>query len=145
MGATPETASVSASSSIADEMEASVHRGGDVPDWLCCPLTGHLFRDPVILPSGYSFDREALLVRWRTGASGRARAKGKDPITVEDIESGDIVPHFALRDACEEWRLRVKTRDFEEEEAELRSAMVEADAAASSKSRDDEFGDWELI
>jgi hypothetical protein len=128
---------LSRSSSVEADAEASVHRGGDVPDWLCCPLTGHLFRDPVILPSGHSFDREALLVHWHARAGSKPR--GRDPITDTEVESSDIVPHFALRDACDEWRVRV--RSFEEdEELAMGRAMRAEDARASL-----DLSDWEVI
>ncbi|KAJ9697462.1 hypothetical protein PVL29_009329 [Vitis rotundifolia] len=33
----------------------------DVPDYLCCKITLDIFRDPVIAPSGLTYEREVLL------------------------------------------------------------------------------------
>ena len=32
-----------------------------VPDYLCCKITLDIFRDPVIAPSGLTYEREVLL------------------------------------------------------------------------------------
>jgi STIP1 family protein 1 len=40
-------------------------RPGDVPDYLCCQITMDIFRDPVITPSGVTYEREVLMEHLR--------------------------------------------------------------------------------
>ncbi|KAA0175535.1 hypothetical protein FNF27_02945 [Cafeteria roenbergensis] len=142
--------------------------GGGAPDWLCCPLTGRVFRDPVILPSGYSFEREALFVRWSCSAATMPDGiAGRDPVTGAPVREESVYPHFALKDACDDWRVRSsqwikrpwsQARGCDSQgETELREAMLReeggpsepertraASRASQTKRRVDEDG-WEVL
>ncbi|KAL6659552.1 hypothetical protein ACP70R_003592 [Stipagrostis hirtigluma subsp. patula] len=64
----------------------------DVPDHLCCKITLDIFRDPVITPSGVTYERAVLLDHLHT--------VGKfDPVTREALEPHQLVPNLAIKEA----------------------------------------------
>mmetsp|Transcript_2775 Transcript_2775/g.6230 ORF Transcript_2775/g.6230 Transcript_2775/m.6230 type:complete len:282 (-) Transcript_2775:129-974(-) len=68
------------------------------PDYLRCPITQELFRDPVILSqTGYTFDRGAI-ERWLS-----TKSPPTDPITNVELHTTETVPNWSLRDAANEW------------------------------------------
>jgi STIP1 family protein 1 len=68
-----------------------------VPDHFICPITVDVMLDPVISPSGTSFERAALL---------RAlAAKAEDPISRKPLKADQLIPNLALKGAIEAWLL----------------------------------------
>jgi len=63
----------------------------EIPEHFCCPITLSLMNDPVISPSGHSYEREAILEHL-----GKHKT---DPLTNEPISIGDLRPNRGLRDA----------------------------------------------
>ncbi|TVU43684.1 hypothetical protein EJB05_10172, partial [Eragrostis curvula] len=64
----------------------------DVPDHLCCKITLDIFRDPVITPSGVTYERAVLLDHLQT--------VGKfDPVTRVALEPHQLVPNLAIKEA----------------------------------------------
>ncbi|KAK3120857.1 hypothetical protein QOZ80_8BG0642720 [Eleusine coracana subsp. coracana] len=64
----------------------------DVPDHLCCKITLDIFRDPVITPSGVTYERAVLL--------DHLQKVGKfDPLTREVLEPHQLVPNLAIKEA----------------------------------------------
>ncbi|XP_021320477.1 E3 ubiquitin-protein ligase CHIP isoform X2 [Sorghum bicolor] len=64
----------------------------EVPDHLCCKITLDIFRDPVITPSGVTYERAVLLDHLQT--------VGKfDPVTREALEPHQLVPNLAIKEA----------------------------------------------
>lgn len=64
----------------------------EVPDYLCCKITLDIFRDPVITPSGITYERSAILEH--------LNKVGKfDPITRELLNQSQLVPNLALKEA----------------------------------------------
>ncbi|XP_072950858.1 E3 ubiquitin-protein ligase CHIP-like [Typha angustifolia] len=64
----------------------------DVPDYLCCKITLDIFRDPVITPSGVTYERAVLLQH--------LHKVGKfDPLTREPLEEHHLVPNLAIKGA----------------------------------------------
>lgn len=115
----------------------SILAGGSCPDWLCCPVSKRLFVDPVILPSGHSFDKASLTVtvpRAAHGSAASGRAVGcstrvpfvVDPVTGGSVPVTNVIPHRALLEACEDWSQRL------DEWRELASDRV-GDAKASRR------------
>lgn len=64
----------------------------EVPDHLCCKITLDIFRDPVITPSGITYERAVLLDHLQT--VGRF-----DPVTREALEPHQLVPNLAIKEA----------------------------------------------
>ncbi|XP_026663832.1 E3 ubiquitin-protein ligase CHIP-like isoform X2 [Phoenix dactylifera] len=65
-----------------------------VPDYLCCKITLDIFRDPVITPSGVTYERAVLLEH--------LKQVGKfDPVTREPLEQHQLVPNLALKEAVQ--------------------------------------------
>ncbi|GBG87551.1 hypothetical protein CBR_g45609 [Chara braunii] len=67
---------------------------GEVPDHLCCKLTMEIFRDPVITPSGITYERASLLEH--------LRKVGKfDPVTRATLHAEQLVPNLALKESVQ--------------------------------------------
>nr|XP_043610006.1 E3 ubiquitin-protein ligase CHIP-like [Erigeron canadensis] len=66
----------------------------DVPDYLCCKITLDIFRDPVITPSGLTYERAVIL--------DHLEKVGKfDPITRETLFASQLIPNLAIKEAVE--------------------------------------------
>ncbi|XP_077251569.1 E3 ubiquitin-protein ligase CHIP-like isoform X2 [Tasmannia lanceolata] len=66
----------------------------EVPDYLCCKITFDIFRDPVITPSGITYERTALL--------HHLDKVGKfDPMTRERLGQHQLVPNLAIKEAAQ--------------------------------------------
>ncbi|KAK1691813.1 hypothetical protein QYE76_008510 [Lolium multiflorum] len=67
---------------------------GDVPDYLCCQITFEIFRDPVITPSGVTYERGILLEHLR-------KVGNFDPVTREPLKEQQLVPNLAIKEAVQ--------------------------------------------
>ncbi|XP_011089636.1 E3 ubiquitin-protein ligase CHIP isoform X2 [Sesamum indicum] len=64
----------------------------EVPDYLCCKITLDIFRDPVITPSGVTYERAVIL--------DHLQKVGKfDPITRDPLYPSQLVPNLAIKEA----------------------------------------------
>lgn len=61
------------------------------PDYLVCQLSFNLLKDPVIAPSGYTYERD-VLEQW-------VKEFHIDPITREKLDMEQVVPNKAIQDA----------------------------------------------
>ncbi|KAL2872357.1 putative U-box domain protein [Aspergillus lucknowensis] len=66
-----------------------------VPDYLVDGITFEIMHDPVIVPSGTSFDR--------IGIVKYVEQSGVDPITRTPMTVNDLRPNYALKAACEDF------------------------------------------
>ncbi|XP_065876085.1 E3 ubiquitin-protein ligase CHIP isoform X2 [Euphorbia lathyris] len=66
----------------------------EVPDYLCCKITLDIFRDPVITPSGVSYERAVILDHLQK--VGRF-----DPVTHEPLDQSQLITNFALKEAVQ--------------------------------------------
>ncbi|KAF2557970.1 hypothetical protein F2Q68_00018120 [Brassica cretica] len=74
------------------EKAAEEDKPTEVPDYLCCNITLEIFRDPVISPSGVTYERAAILEH--------INKVGKfDPITREKLDPSKLVPNLAIKEA----------------------------------------------
>ncbi len=67
-----------------------------MPDGLIDPITFEVMHDPVITPTGVSFERVSLLKH--------IRANGGDPLTRLPLKPDQLIPNVALKNACAEFR-----------------------------------------
>uniref|UniRef100_A0A803KQ70 E3 ubiquitin-protein ligase CHIP n=1 Tax=Chenopodium quinoa TaxID=63459 RepID=A0A803KQ70_CHEQI len=66
----------------------------EVPDYLCCRITLDIFRDPVITPSGVTYERAIILEH--------LEKMGKfDPITREPLDQSQLIPNLAIKEAVQ--------------------------------------------
>ncbi|WVZ16695.1 hypothetical protein V8G54_009677 [Vigna mungo] len=66
----------------------------EVPDYLCCRITLDIFHDPVITPSGLTYERAVILEH--------LQKVGKfDPITREPLDQSQLVPNLAIKEAVQ--------------------------------------------
>lgn len=66
-----------------------------VPDYLVDGISFEIMHDPVITPSGTSFDR--------VGITKYVEQAGVDPLTRVKMTAADLRPNYALKAACEEF------------------------------------------
>ncbi|XP_058196639.1 E3 ubiquitin-protein ligase CHIP isoform X1 [Rhododendron vialii] len=64
----------------------------EVPDYLCCKITLDIFRDPVITPSGLSYERAVILEHME-------KVGEFDPITREPLHLYQLIPNLAIKEA----------------------------------------------
>lgn len=70
-------------------------RPREVPDHFICPISLALFADPVITPSGRSYERTAIMQHLKTHPF--------DPLTREPLIASKIFDNICLRNACEDF------------------------------------------
>ncbi|KAL3531059.1 hypothetical protein ACH5RR_010381 [Cinchona calisaya] len=64
----------------------------EVPDYLCCKITLDIFRDPVIAPSGVTYERAVILNHLETVGNF-------EPITRAPLYQSQLVPNLAIKEA----------------------------------------------
>ncbi|KAG6555752.1 hypothetical protein Mapa_002992 [Marchantia paleacea] len=67
---------------------------GEVPDHLCCTITMEIFRDPVVTPSGITYERAALDEHMK-------KVGFFDPLTRAPLSPQQVYPNLAVRDAVQ--------------------------------------------
>lgn len=63
-----------------------------VPDYLCCKITLDILRDPVITPSGVTYERVAILEYLQKDGC-------LDPLTRKPLDPSQLVPNLAMKEA----------------------------------------------
>jgi len=81
----------------ADEPRRKIPDDLELPNHFCCPITLELMDEPVIAPSGYTYERRAIEEHLRKNAS--------DPFTLEPFNIVDLRPNRALRDAIQAYKV----------------------------------------
>lgn len=66
-----------------------------VPDYLIDSISFEIMHDPVVTPSGHSFDRVGILKH--------LQQSDVDPITRVPMTADDLRPNYALKNACEDF------------------------------------------
>lgn len=66
-----------------------------VPDYLIDPISFEVMHDPVITPSGASYERVGLL--------RHLRSSGLDPLSRAPLSEKDIISNVGLKNACSEF------------------------------------------
>ncbi|GJP41565.1 hypothetical protein CLOM_g1225, partial [Closterium sp. NIES-68] len=69
-------------------------RPAEIPDFLCCKITMDIFKDPVITPSGVTYERAVLVDHLNSG-------KHFDPVTRAKLTPEQLVPNLALRETVQ--------------------------------------------
>ncbi|KAE9603392.1 hypothetical protein Lal_00008313 [Lupinus albus] len=66
----------------------------EIPDYLCCKITLDIFHDPVITPSGHTYERAVILEH--------LKKVGKfDPFTRQPLQPWQLVPNLAIKEAVQ--------------------------------------------
>ncbi|KAI4356325.1 hypothetical protein L6164_000356 [Bauhinia variegata] len=66
----------------------------EVPDYLCCRITLDIYRDPVIAPSGHTYERAVILDHLE-------KVGPFDPVTRESLHPSQLVPNLAIKEAVQ--------------------------------------------
>ncbi|GAB2234636.1 hypothetical protein Droror1_Dr00003893 [Drosera rotundifolia] len=66
----------------------------EVPDYLCCRISLDILRDPVITPSGFTYERAVILEHLQ-------KVGYFDPITREPLDPSQLISNFAIKEAVE--------------------------------------------
>ena len=70
---------------------------GKNPEIYLCPITSQFMSDPVITPSGNSFEREAI--------EKSIAISGVCPLTREPLKFDQLIPNRALKQMIDQWKL----------------------------------------
>ena len=70
----------------------------EAPEFLTCPLSFEVMRDPVFTADGHTFERH-VIEEW-------LRDHDTNPMTGKSMPSKALVPNFAIREACAAYRAR---------------------------------------
>ncbi|CAK9188577.1 unnamed protein product [Ilex paraguariensis] len=82
-----------ATNSNSDQLEAL----GQVPDYLCCKIALDILRDPVITPSGITYERAVIIDHLE-----KINRVGEfDPVTHEPLTLSQLVPNLAIKEAVQ--------------------------------------------
>lgn len=68
----------------------------DIPDHFVCSITFEVMRDPVITPSGTSYERETIEHYLST-------VKPEDPVTRKPLTKAQLYPNLGLKAAIDAW------------------------------------------
>uniref|UniRef100_A0A2N9HTJ7 RING-type E3 ubiquitin transferase n=1 Tax=Fagus sylvatica TaxID=28930 RepID=A0A2N9HTJ7_FAGSY len=66
----------------------------EVPDYICCKITLDIFRDPVITPSGVTYERSVILDHLQ-------KVGNFDPVTREPLDQFQLIPNLAIKEAVQ--------------------------------------------
>ncbi|KAK4270162.1 hypothetical protein QN277_023241 [Acacia crassicarpa] len=85
---------------------AKADKQTEVPDYFRCPISYSVLRDPVITPSGHTYEREEILRHLGKVSDKKKRKKYHeknhfDPITQEPLDPSQLVPNLAIKEAVE--------------------------------------------
>lgn len=72
---------------------AESNRPAEIPDYLTCKITMEILKDPVITPSGITYEKSALLEHLQ-------KVGEFDPVTRELLRADQIIPNFAIKAAA---------------------------------------------
>ncbi|KAH3861330.1 E3 ubiquitin-protein ligase CHIP-like [Dreissena polymorpha] len=68
----------------------------DVPDCLCGRISFEVMRDPVITPSGITYDKKDILEHLQ-------RVGHFDPVTRTDLDQSQLIPNLAMKEVIEHY------------------------------------------
>lgn len=72
---------------------AERNRPAEIPDYLTCKITMEILKDPVITPSGITYEKSAVLEH--------LQKVGKfDPVTRQVLTADQLIPNFAIKEAA---------------------------------------------
>uniref|UniRef100_A0A0B6Z3I4 E3 ubiquitin-protein ligase CHIP n=1 Tax=Arion vulgaris TaxID=1028688 RepID=A0A0B6Z3I4_9EUPU len=66
----------------------------DVPDYLCGKISFEIMRDPVITPSGITYDRKDIIEHLQ-------RVGHFDPVTRTDLTQEQLIPNYTLKEVVD--------------------------------------------
>ncbi|RDY11867.1 E3 ubiquitin-protein ligase CHIP, partial [Mucuna pruriens] len=66
----------------------------EVPDYLCCGITLDIFCDPVITPSGLTYERAVILDHLE-------KVGMFDPVTRDPLDPSQLIPNLAIKEAVQ--------------------------------------------
>uniref|UniRef100_A0A914GZ14 E3 ubiquitin-protein ligase CHIP n=1 Tax=Globodera rostochiensis TaxID=31243 RepID=A0A914GZ14_GLORO len=69
-------------------------RKRDLPDYLCGKISFELLQDPVVTPSGITYDRQDILTHLH-------RVGHFDPVTRVPLTADQLIPNFALKEVVD--------------------------------------------
>lgn len=75
----------------------------DVPNWMLDPISFDILRDPVVTPSGITYEKATLMECLQ-------KNRHRDPITRSPLYATDLVPNLAVKDGVREYLLEFGNR-----------------------------------
>merc|ERR1719445_1468513 len=76
-----------------------------IPEHYICPITQELMNDPVIVSSGHTFERNAIIEWFDDG-------NNLNPLTGQSLENNNVKPNYALKEAIKEYQRKLASELF---------------------------------
>ena len=84
-------------------MYESKIRESEVPHEFICPITGEIMKNPVVIASGRSYEKQSIL-EWFS------RGRIRDPMTGEELGSAIALPNLNLKILIDELPERLRAQ-----------------------------------
>lgn len=91
---TNSTTNESRQTTLSSAYESSA--SDDVPEWMLDPISFDILRDPVVTPSGITYEKATLMECLQKNGY-------KDPITRTSLHAVDLVPNLALKESVRQY------------------------------------------
>ena len=90
---------------IIDQQSKQYTKKLEVPSYLICPITDDLMEEPVVLQSGFTYEKATILKHFSVNGN-------VDPMTRETVDAGKLITNQSIKQATEEF-LRANPWSFE--------------------------------
>ena len=72
---------------------SQANRNVNIPPELYCPISGQIFKDPVVTEDGHTFEREAIKT-WLEG-------NNRNPLTNNEMKNKTLIANWSIKSAVE--------------------------------------------
>lgn len=77
-----------------EETKSQKERHGHIPDFLLCRITDDFMQEPVIIQSGFTYEKKAIIQHFQINGC-------TDPITRQQVDPHVMIPNHYLKQASE--------------------------------------------
>lgn len=81
---------------ITVKTSTSSNQDDNVMESYCCPISGEIMEDPVITPSGITYDKKSI-EQW-------LQKKAIDPLSKKPLKKEELIPNRALKESILEYK-----------------------------------------
>ena len=71
-------------------------RGLKIPEHLICPITDDLMEEPVVVSSGFTYEKTEIIKHFQTNGYF-------DPLNRSEVDSNILITNFNIKHATEEY------------------------------------------
>ena len=71
-------------------------KGLEIPDFLLCPITDDLMEEPVVISSGFTYEKSEILKHFQTNGNF-------DPLNRDQVDPKILITNYNIKHATEEF------------------------------------------